>query len=162
MSRSDPLTSAAALSGISRATLGQALSYTHGRPIERVVPIIHTIAEELGIDPAFALAEAILESGWGTSDFARSRHNWYGYQAYYQDSSQAKRFASDEEGIRAALEAMARNYFSPGGTYYAGGAGATLEGWARHWIDGGAENWQRGVRTLLRIIQGIAGATDAE
>ena len=162
MSLKDPVTGDAALRGVERATLGQLLAYTEGRPIQRVVPIIYSIASELDVDPAFAVAEAILESGWGTSNFACTRHNWYGYQAYYEDSAQARRFATDEDGIRAALEAMARNYFAPGGTHFAGGAGATLKGWARHWIDGGPENWQRGVRTLMRIMQGIVNSPDSE
>jgi hypothetical protein len=57
---------------------------------------------------------------------------------------------------------MARSYFTPGGPYYAGGAGATLKGWARHWIDGSEANWQRGARNILSLMQGIIGAEDIE
>ncbi len=117
--------------GVQRINREQALTYTTGHPICAVSGIIHDTALALDIDPAFALAEAILESGWGRSNFAQNRHNWYGYEAYFQRPDAARTFASDEEGIRVALEAMASQYFSPGGAYYAGGAGKTLGGWAK-------------------------------
>lgn len=143
------------LTNVCRVSLEEALAYTRGRPIGRVVPIIYQTATDLGIDPAFAIAEAILETGWGTSKLAQNRHNWYGYQAYFEEPSKARSFASDEEGIRAALQEMAHHYFSPSGRYYADGDGATLLGWAAKWVGGNAENWQNAVRHIGQLMRSM-------
>ncbi|NMP21313.1 glucosaminidase domain-containing protein [Sulfobacillus harzensis] len=141
------------ITGVRRITRGQALAFTSTRPIGAVAGTIFDQAVALNIDPAFALAEAILETGWGTSGFARNRHNWYGYQAYFQDPNQAHTFESDEDGIRIPLEDMATHYFSPGGTYYAQGRGCTLAGWAAHWIDGYPAHWQRAMGEILSLMR---------
>ncbi len=142
----------APLTGRCRVSLGQAMVYTRGRPIEAVVPIVYEAALELEIDPSFAIAEAILETGWGTSTLARTRHNWYGYQANYEDPSRARNFTSDEQGVRTALETMATQYFSPGGRHYRDGRGATLDGWAELWVDGGQANWHAAARHIAQIM----------
>ena len=141
------------LVGIRRITRGQALAYTAPRPIGRVAGTIYDTAVQLSIDPAFTLAEAILETGWGTSAFARNRHNWYAYQAYYNDPDKARHFASDAEGIQIPLRDMAANYFSPTGPYW--GGGATLAGWARQWVDGPPAHWG-GACTQLLLLMGAA------
>lgn len=116
----------APLTGMRRLTRGQALDYTAARPIGQVAGLIHDAAVSMDIDPAFALAEAILEMGWGTSPFARDRHNWYAYQAYCRDPNHARHFASDADGIRIPLLDMVTNDFRRSGTYRAGGRG---HGW---------------------------------
>ena len=141
------------LTGVARITRSQALTYTGARPIGRVAGIVYDTAVTLSIDPAFALAEAILETGWGTSAFARKRHNWYAYQAYYQDPDRARHFASDEDGIRIPLQDMAVNYFAPNGQYWAGGSGATLAGWASQWVDGTPAHWQTACKQILLLMQ---------
>ena len=149
------------LTGIRRITRGQALAYTAQRPIAQVAGIIYDTAVQLSIDPAFALAEAILETGWGTSAFARNRHNWYAYQAYYQNPDQARHFLSDEEGIQVPLQDMAANYFSPTGQYWGGGAGATLAGWARQWVDGPPAHWGNACKELLLLMRAAMRAAEA-
>lgn len=114
----------------------------------------------LNIDPAFALAEAILETGWGTSAFAEKRHNWYGYEAYFADPEHAHAFSSDEEGIRIPLEDMAQQYFSPGGTYYQDGRGRTLAGWASVWVDGNPAHWQGAMHQIILLMRAAMAQDD--
>lgn len=139
--------------GVRRITRAQAILWTQNRPIGRVAGMIYDEAVSRRIDPAFALAEAILETGWGTSVFARNRHNWFAYQAYYEDPNQARTFAQDLDGIRIPLEDMSANYFSPGGRYWAGGNGATLSGWAKEWVDGPPAHWQGACRQILALMR---------
>ena len=142
-----------AIVGCSRITRTQALAFTARHPIGSVAGTIFDVVTSLEIDPAFALAEAILETGWGTSRLARNRHNWYGYQAYYGHPDAAHAFTSDEDGIRIPLQDMATNYFSPAGTYYADGGGTTLAGWAKEWVDGNPQDWQSACRAILSLMQ---------
>ena len=37
-----------------------------------------TAAKETGLDPRYIAAHAALESGWGNSNFARNRNNYFG------------------------------------------------------------------------------------
>lgn len=149
----DSLDFSCTLVGPPRITRNQALAFTATRAIGKVAGSIYDTAQSLGIDPAFALAEAILETGWGTSSFAVNRHNWYGYEAYYENANQARTFGSDDEGIRLPLEDMHRNYFTPGGSYYQNAAGRTLQGWASQWINGGPAHWQDACRQILWLMQ---------
>ena len=52
------------------------------------------------INATYIVAHAILESGWGRSIIARTKHNLFGWQAYDEDPGQAKSFASDAECIK--------------------------------------------------------------
>ena len=136
-----------------RITRAQALAFTANHPIGQVAGTIYDCAVSLDIDPAFALAEAILETGWGTSGFAQNRHNWFAYTAYFENPNAASTFLSDDEGIRIPLQDMKQQYFTPGGTYYDDGAGATLAGWAKQWVNGGPAHWQNACQQILSLMQ---------
>lgn len=49
--------------------------------------------EESGLDPRYILAHAAVESGWGTSRFARERGNYYGIGAFDSNPNNAYTFA---------------------------------------------------------------------
>lgn len=145
-----------------RITRPQALAFTANHPIGQVAGSIYDYAVSLGIDPAFALAEAILETGWGTSGFAQNRHNWFAYTAYFENPDAASSFESDDDGIRIPLEDMKQHYFTPGGTYYADGDGTTLAGWAKEWVDGGPAHWKSACRQILSLMPSAMQAAEAE
>ena len=70
---------------------------------------------------ALALAGiAANESAWGTSNFAKTRHNYYGYQAYDANPDAAAHFDSPESSINAAAKLLAVHYLDPAGQYYNG------------------------------------------
>lgn len=58
------------------------------------------IAQEYGIHPAVLLGQMAIETGRGTSNFAKNRNNYFGYQAYDSNPDMAKRYTSPEESIR--------------------------------------------------------------
>jgi hypothetical protein len=144
-----------------RITRQQALAFTESRPIGRVAGTIYDVAQSLGIDPAFALAEAILETGWGSSPLAQQRHNWYGYMAYLNNPDSARSFADDSEGIRIPLQDILQHYCSTGGLYYDGGRGGTLAGWARNWVDGSHAHWQDAVAQIIWLMEKSASTQES-
>lgn len=139
---------------VSRVTIDQMLVFTSGHPIQQVVPNIYHISVSIGIDPCFALSEAILETGWGTSYDAKVRHNYYGYEAYYSNPSAAKVFPNPTSGITLALTDIKKEYCTEGGEYYDDGAGATIAGWAKHWINGGTTYISR-VATIIENMNSM-------
>jgi hypothetical protein len=155
-----PVDGSSLLVGIVRVSVAQAQQYTVGKPIAAVTPLIYSQARARSIDPAFALAESILETGWGRSTFARQRHNWYAYEAYYQDPDHARRFSSDEEGVAVALDAMLHQYFTPGGAHYGNGEGRTLSAWARSWVDGPPQHWRAAVHELCLLMTAMMAVPD--
>lgn len=75
---------------------------------------------------ALALAGiAANESSWGTSNFAKTRNNYFGYQAYDHDVDKAARFDSPKASIDAVSKLLANQYLDPAGAYY---NGVTLQG----------------------------------
>lgn len=73
-----------------------------------------------GIDPRFILALGAQESGWGTSDFARQRANFFGIAAYNSDPNKAYKFlgpdgkASTEVGVMEGAKWIKRHYVDKG------------------------------------------------
>ncbi len=65
----EPLEIDCPIVGCARITRDQALAFSAGRPIAQVAGQIFDCASSMNIDPAFALAEAIKETGWGTLGF---------------------------------------------------------------------------------------------
>ena len=151
---SDPLAihEQALLRGLVRASPGQVRQFTYGRPIALVADLIYEEALSRSIDPAFAVAESILESGWGRSPLAQRHHNWYGFDARYEDPGRFRSFPSDQVGIATALDYMSRVCFEPGGVHYRHGLGCTLSGWAEIWVNGPPVHWGAAVRQLIVLI----------
>lgn len=75
-------------------------------------------AAKYTINASYIVAHAILESGWGRSQIARTKHNLYGWGAYDEDPGQAKAFASDAECIDFVMGRVNQLYLTPGGRYF--------------------------------------------
>lgn len=70
---------------------------------------------------ALALAAmSALESQWGTSNFAKTRNNLFGWQAYDADVQKARHFKSKEEAIMTVAKTLRKNYLTPTGPYFNG------------------------------------------
>ena len=78
------------------------------------------------INPIFALALSIHESGWGTSRQGREKHNLWGWNSGYctavnrcgDSFNQATGFGSYSNGFNTVFRKIKRNYLSDGGNYY--------------------------------------------
>lgn len=72
-------------------------------------------AEESGLDPAYLVAHAALETGWGTSTILNDKNNWFGIGAF--DSSpyeSAYGFNNLEAGIVEGAKWISKNYTNDG------------------------------------------------
>lgn len=65
------------------------------------------------VSARYLVAHAMLESGWGTSDYSRNRHNLYGWSAYTADPDKAHRFDSYEQCIDEVAAAVLWDYLTP-------------------------------------------------
>lgn len=77
------------------------------------------ISVRYGMDPRFIFCIGIHESGWGTSDIAVDKGNFFGWKAY--DSSpydSAATFSDISEGIEDVVKGLANNYIKEGSSQY--------------------------------------------
>lgn len=72
------------------------------------------------INGLYLMGLCILESGWGTSDFAVYRNNLVGWNAVDNNPNQATTFASKEDCILHVAEKLQKNYLTEGGVYFEG------------------------------------------
>jgi LysM repeat protein len=75
---------------------------------------------EFGINSLFMLAHAAVESAWGTSYYAKTRSNLFGFNAYDSNPDQASAYASQAASIRFYANFLKTNYLTPGAIYYNG------------------------------------------
>ncbi len=76
------------------------------------------VKELYGINPIFALALSIHESGWGTSSIARGRHNLWGWNAVDGQEYRAATFVSYTQGFNTVFNRIKHSYLSPDGRFY--------------------------------------------
>lgn len=71
-----------------------------------------------GVNAIFLASIAAWESGWGSSNAAVNKNNFFGYGPGIY-------FSSPREGIKTVANSLSKNYLSPNGKYY---KGATFKG----------------------------------
>lgn len=76
--------------------------------------------KEHGVNGLYMMGLACLESGYGTSSFARNRNNLVGWGAYDSNPNKAKYFNSKDECILYVAEKLKSNYLTEGGAYFEG------------------------------------------
>ncbi len=80
-----------------------------------------------GINARYLLAHAMLESGFGSSDIARYKHNLFGFDAYDRGPwVYAAKFRSYAKGIDAIALTILDKYLKPDGRWW--GGAPTLRG----------------------------------
>lgn len=95
-----------------------------------------SICEAYGVDPAFARAVAVIESGWAhNSRIARRDKNIFGMVG--------KRFDSVNDGVHYFCRLMCSDLY----------AGKTVEEIARIYCPPNARNWAVQVRAVMHRIQ---------
>jgi LysM repeat protein len=73
-----------------------------------------------GINSLFTLAHADIESAHGTSYYARTRNNLFGFNAIDSDPNQASTYPSQAGSIDFYANFLDKYYLTPGGAYYNG------------------------------------------
>ncbi|WP_067922750.1 glucosaminidase domain-containing protein [Alicyclobacillus shizuokensis] len=85
---------------------------------------------QYGANATYLLAHAALETGWGTSDLALKKNNWFGYGAYGDDAyGYGGMFPSSEYAIMFEAWEVRQNYLTPGATH--DGGSPTLTGMSK-------------------------------
>ncbi len=81
----------------------------------------YALAErESGVNALFLVALSALESAWGSSYFARTRNNLFGFQAFTSNPGAAARFASKEVCIAFVAGYLKEHYLTVGGRRHRG------------------------------------------
>lgn len=75
--------------------------------------------ETRNINSIFLMAVAAWESGWGTSNYASTRHNYFGYGAIYSNPDKAWEFNSADACVDVVASRIKADYLLEGsyGTY---------------------------------------------
>ncbi len=103
-----------------------------------------------GINARFLLAAAMHESGWGTSDIARFKHNLFGYNAYDRDPFRyANAYRTYAANIADTARFMRQAYLTPGGRWW--GGQPTLRSMQRYWSSSG--RWGESVSRVASTIR---------
>lgn len=76
--------------------------------------------KETGINALYLAGLACHESGWNTSDFAKTRNNLFGWQAYDSNLNATKKFASKEECIMFVADKIKVLYLEENGMFHSG------------------------------------------
>lgn len=66
-----------------------------------------------GVNPVYIMSLGILESNWGRSNYAQTRHNLFGYQAYDSNPDMAATFSSFAGCIHFITQFLANSYLQP-------------------------------------------------
>ncbi len=81
--------------------------------------------QQFGVNAQYLLAHAIIESAWGTSNFAQNRDNLFGYEAYTTNPNAAATFRSIEYDINFQAWFVRNAYLNSSGSFF---NGANLDG----------------------------------
>lgn len=76
--------------------------------------------KETGINAIYLSGLACLESAWNTSNFAKTRNNLFGWQAYDSNLNATKRFKSKENCILFVANQIKKTYLTENGRYFNG------------------------------------------
>jgi len=79
-------------------------------------PLVET-GNTHSINPIFLMALAAWESGWGTSNYANTRCNYFGYGAVYSNPDKAWEFNSANECVDVVSRFIKCDYLLNSGTY---------------------------------------------
>lgn len=106
--------------------------------------------QKYGVNARFLLAAAMHESGFGSSDIARHKHNLFGYNAYDRDPFRyATAYATYAANIDATARFIKDFYLTPGGRWWSGAP--TLRAMQHYWSSSG--RWGSSVSSLASSIR---------
>lgn len=109
-----------------------------------------------GINAYWGLAQAIEETGWGTSAIAQDKNNLFGITAYdsnpYGDASS---YNSPADCVEYWGDFLKKNYLTPGGAYY---VSPTPAGVARHYASD--PNYAAQVVNIMNLLVSRESGTE--
>ena len=118
-------------------------------PLPRLGVAFIAAERKYGVNARFLLAAALHESGRGTSDIARFKHNLFGYNAYDRDPYRyASAFATYAANINATAKFIHDYYLKPGGRWW--GGQPTLRSMQQFWSS--SRRWGENVSSVANSI----------
>lgn len=113
------------------------------------------VENKYGINAYWGMAQAIEETGWGTSAIAQDKNNLFGITAYdanpYGDASS---YISPADCVEYWGEFLKTNYLTPGGAYY---VSPTPAGVARHYATD--PNYAAQIVNIMNLLVSRIGAS---
>ncbi len=118
-------------------------------PLPRLGAAFMSAEQKYGVNARFLVAAALHESGWGTSDISRIKHNLFGYNAYDRDPFRyATAYATYAANIDATAKFIRDFYLTPDGRWW--GGAPTLRSMQQYWSSSG--RWGEGVSRIASSI----------
>lgn len=108
------------LSGLTAAELEAAENSVHPGNGYNDFQAFVDAESKYGINALFILAHADVESAHGTSYYAQTRNNLFGFNAIDSNPNEASSYASQAESIDFYGNFLKTYYLTPGGVYYNG------------------------------------------
>jgi hypothetical protein len=100
-------------SGIS---LAQMQAFLQGTPLEADASYFIQAEQTTQVSAIYLVADAVLETGFGTSQIYQQDHNLFGFEAYTSDPGDAKQFPSDQACIAYVSWYVSVNYLTASGS----------------------------------------------
>lgn len=91
-----------------------------GTKLEGIGSALEQAEKNYSVNGLYLMGLCILESGWGTSDFAVKRNNLVGWNAVDNNPGQATTFESKEDCILKVAQKLQQNYLTENGAYFEG------------------------------------------
>ena len=119
-------------------------------PLPPLGPAFIKAESKYGVNARFLLAAAMHESGMGTSDIARIKHNLFGYNAYDRSPfKSASAYGTFAANIDATAKFIKTFYLSPTGRWW--GGAPTLRSMQRFWSSSG--RWGEAVSQIASSLR---------
>ena len=112
----NPFTISTNLTQPSGITLGQIQVFLQGTPLEADSSYFLQAEATNHVSAIYLVADAVLETGFGTSQIYLQKHNLFGFEAYTSDPSAAMSFPSDQACISFVSWYVSVNYLTPRGS----------------------------------------------
>lgn len=100
-------------SGIS---LAQIQTFLQGTPLEADASYFLQAEQTNHVSAIYLVADAVLETGFGTSQIYQQDHNLFGFEAYTSDPGDAMQFPSDQACVAYVSWYVSVNYLTPPGS----------------------------------------------
>lgn len=120
----------------SGVSVQQIQDFLEGTPLESDAGYFAQAEQQNGVSAIYLVADAVLETGWGTSSLYTQKHNLFGFEAYdanpYVDG---ETFTSDQDCISYVSWFVSVYYLTPPGSQvanYGGQAGTVATGQYYH------------------------------
>jgi TolA-binding protein len=112
----NPFTISTNLTQPSGITLQQIQVFLQGTPLEADANYFLQAEVTNHVSAIYLVADAVLETGFGTSQIYLQKHNLFGFEAYTSDPNAAMSFPSDQACISFVSWYVSVNYLTPPGS----------------------------------------------